>query len=101
MKRLGQWLRWRGILIVASLTPACRQIVQCISRDRDNPVSWWARMRIRVHLKICDGCQRYLRQMEFLREAARRSETNPLVGRVLPAAGRERIRRRLEAESRW
>jgi len=95
-----KWLRWRGILLLAALTPTCRQIVQRASLDRERPLMPWTRIRLQVHLRICRGCERYLRQMDFLRAAAAASAGRSRVsGRgQLASEAKNRIKRRLRCE---
>jgi hypothetical protein len=55
---------------------------------------------MRVHLRICRGCERYLRQMDFLRAAAAASVERPtagIQGHLAPEA-KDRIKRRLRCE---
>lgn len=97
MKRPVHWLRWRGILLLAALTPTCRQIVRLASLDGDRPLGRWARLRLLLHLQICRGCERYRRQMEFLRLAAAGSAgrfPHPVRETLSPEA-KNRIKRRL------
>ncbi|HTH47327.1 MAG TPA: zf-HC2 domain-containing protein [Candidatus Limnocylindria bacterium] len=95
-----QWLRWRGILVLAALTPPCRQITQLASRAYDRPLTFWTRLRLRVHLGICDACERYLRQIDFLHEASAKLGS-PLAGEPqarMATEAKERIKARLRCE---
>lgn len=100
MKSLVKWLRWRGILFLAALTPTCRRIAQLASLDRERPLTPWTRLRLRVHLRICRGCERYLQQLEFLRAAAVQSVERPSAGvqAGLAPEAKNRIKRRLSCE---
>lgn len=95
-----KWLRWRGIVLLAALTPPCRQIVQLASRAYEQPLSPWTRLRVRVHLGICKACERYLRQLDFLRDAAARLDENSPVeaNDTLTAAAMDRLKQRLRCE---
>jgi hypothetical protein len=95
------WLKWRGILLLAAITPPCREITRLASRDREVPIGAIARLRLRVHLGICDGCERYLRQLEVLSTAAVRSpEAGATFGHQARLSGeaRERLKKRLRCE---
>jgi hypothetical protein len=81
MKRLLKSLRWRAILVLAALTPSCRRVAMSASQSFETPLDPWTRFRIRVHLKICDACERYLRQLDILHEAA------GMLGERIPAHG--------------
>lgn len=101
MKTFLSWLRWRGILVLAALTPTCRQVVRMASRQQEQPLPWSTRFRLGVHLRICTACERYLRQLDVLRQAAARAESAfPMtdVHPPLPAAAKERIKQRLRCE---
>lgn len=95
--RSGGWRR-RWILLLAFLTPPCRRIVALGSRELDGAAAPWDRWRIRVHRSICTGCQRYLQQLEVLREAAQRSPVHPPSSTRLSPESRDRLKRRLRCE---
>lgn len=101
MKRFLKWLKWRWIVVLAALTPPCRQIARLASRSHESPLRPWTRLRLRVHLKICDACERYLRQLDVLHEAAGQlGEKVPERGHSvrLAAEAKERLRNRLRCE---
>ncbi len=101
MKPLLKWLRWRWVLVLAALTPPCRQFARLASRGNEQPLGPWTRLRIRVHLKICDACERYLRQLDVLHEAAGQlGERIPERGHSarLAAEAKERLKARLRCE---
>ncbi|MBL9174888.1 MAG: zf-HC2 domain-containing protein [Verrucomicrobiales bacterium] len=101
MKALLGWLKWRSILVLAALTPSCRQVARLASRRYEHPLGPWMRLRIRVHLSICDACERYLRQLDVLHEAAGQlGEKFPSLGTEarLAAEAKERLKARLRCE---
>ncbi len=100
MNGLLKTLRWRWILVLAALTPPCRRIVQQASGAREEPLSAYDGFRLRVHLVICTACRRYLRQLDFLREASARSDEDvPAAARGRLADGaKERLKHRLRCE---
>ncbi len=101
MKRAGAWIRWKFVLLLAALTPTCREVARRASPAHEQPLGRWTRLRLAVHLRICDGCERYLRQLDVLHRAAARSgETLPEVGNAsrLAAEAKERIKQRLRCE---
>jgi hypothetical protein len=95
--RLAAW-RHRWILLLTFLTPPCRRVVALGSRGLDGTVSPWDRWRIRVHNRICTGCRRYLAQLDVLRDAAKRSATQPSPYTRLSPESRDRLKRRLRCE---
>ena len=47
----------------------CKEVSRLVSQGLDRRLSFGERVRLRVHLAICDGCTNFKRQMEFLRKA--------------------------------
>ena len=50
----------------------CKEVSRLASQGLDRQVGPIARLRLRLHLAICDGCRRFTRQMAFLRTALAR-----------------------------
>jgi hypothetical protein len=50
----------------------CREASRLISQMQDTPLSLRDRIRLRLHVQRCKACQRYQRQIAFLRQAMRR-----------------------------
>ncbi len=48
---------------------SCKQVTRMVSQGLDRELNFTERVRLRVHLAICDGCTNFSRQMEFLRKA--------------------------------
>ena len=51
---------------------SCRQVTQLVSQGLDRDLGFSERVRLRVHLAICDGCTNFSKQIAFLREAMTR-----------------------------
>ena len=49
----------------------CRQVSELVSHSLDRRLGWLERWRLSVHLKACEGCRNFSRQMSFLRTAFR------------------------------
>jgi predicted anti-sigma-YlaC factor YlaD len=49
----------------------CKQISELVSLSLDRRLGWLERWRLSVHLKACEGCRNFQRQMSFLRTAFR------------------------------
>jgi predicted anti-sigma-YlaC factor YlaD len=47
----------------------CREVSRLVSQGLDRELGFAERVRLRVHLAICDGCTNFSRQMAFLRRA--------------------------------
>lgn len=57
----------RGWLLIP-----CRHAHELLSQRMDEPLGAGDRMRLWLHLKICDMCSRVERQMDFMRKAMQR-----------------------------
>lgn len=95
MKRLYTWLRWRGILLLAALTPPCRKITAQCSRKLDGTRSWNSWWQLPLHFAICPGCRRYLQQLEMLHSLAADYQSRPTSPHSDAEARKDRLRRRL------
>ena len=49
----------------------CKQVSRLVSQGLDRELGFADRVRLRVHLAICDGCTNFSKQMDFLRRAVR------------------------------
>lgn len=50
----------------------CRQATALILQGEDRPLTWAERLRLRLHLTICDPCPRFLRQVRLMHQAVDR-----------------------------
>jgi hypothetical protein len=56
---------------------SCREVAERASALIDGEVRGWEAIQIRMHLAMCKGCQRFIRQMRLTRDltlAAARSD---------------------------
>jgi predicted anti-sigma-YlaC factor YlaD len=51
---------------------SCKEVSRLVSQGLDRELGFAARVRLRVHLGICDGCTNFKQQMDFLRRAMAR-----------------------------
>jgi hypothetical protein len=54
------------------MIPDCKETSQLLSQAQDRPLGFVERLRMRLHLAICDRCRRVSTQFDFLRAAVRR-----------------------------
>ncbi|AKU23196.1 zf-HC2 domain-containing protein [Massilia sp. MB5] len=54
------------------LKPTCREVHRLVSEGMDRQLSLVERIRMRLHLTVCDACTRFSGQMALLRQAMRR-----------------------------
>ena len=50
----------------------CKEATRLISQGLDRELGLWDRLRLRIHLAICDACSAFARQMDLLRRAIQR-----------------------------
>jgi predicted anti-sigma-YlaC factor YlaD len=57
---------------------SCKEVSRLVSQGLDRQLGFAARVRLRAHLVICDGCTNFSQQMTFLRKAlAKLAEQSP------------------------
>lgn len=54
---------------------SCKQVARLVSQGLDRELGFADRVRLRVHLAICEGCTNFKKQMDFLRSAGARLGT--------------------------
>lgn len=47
----------------------CQEVSRLVSQGLDRRLGLFERLRLRLHLAICDGCTNFKKQMDFLRRA--------------------------------
>ena len=47
----------------------CKQAAQLMSHSHDRALSWRERLKLRIHLMLCTGCNNYNRQLNIISEA--------------------------------
>lgn len=104
--RIKTW----GVWCIKEATGSCADITRLLSQGMDRPLPWHVRCKIRVHFLICDLCQRYGRQIRFLREAMRKypehlekssNANHPADApqHSLPPDAKERLKQRLREQA--
>ena len=77
----------------------CKQASQLISQSLDHPLSWSEKVRLKLHLLICDACTRFKQQLDLLRVAVQRIrktiEDDSTI--QLPPEAKDRIKRKVES----
>lgn len=50
---------------------SCKEVTHLVSEAQDRQLTMAERVRIEMHLAICQGCANFRKQMAFLRRACR------------------------------
>ena len=56
---------------------SCKDATRIVSQGLDRRLGFGERLRLRIHLAICDGCASFSRQVAFLRKALRQLGSRP------------------------
>ena len=56
------------------LKPTCHEVHRLVSEGQDRDLSVVEKIRVRLHLVVCDACTTFNAQMRFLRKAMHRFE---------------------------
>jgi hypothetical protein len=79
-----------------NLSPSCKESVQWQARATQGNLNMTERIGLKLHLFLCAWCRRYKVQMNFLRNALRKTPPPEPAPRVLPREARERIKQKLQ-----
>ncbi|MEO8297669.1 MAG: zf-HC2 domain-containing protein [Burkholderiales bacterium] len=52
-----------------SLLPKCREVTRLVLQGEDRPLRVGERLRVRLHITMCDACTRFRQQVGFMRSA--------------------------------
>ena len=58
--------------MIHKLVYSCAQAAKLSSRAMEQPLTMPERVRLRLHLMVCERCTNFSRQIEFLRRASRK-----------------------------
>jgi predicted anti-sigma-YlaC factor YlaD len=51
---------------------SCKEVSVVLSQAQDRDISLLERLQLEAHLKLCQGCRNFQRQLDFLHRAIRR-----------------------------
>jgi hypothetical protein len=74
---------------MGGLMPDCKEVTEMVSRSLDEPMPFFQRMRMGMHLAMCRYCSRFKRQLQFLREAVKGARVPPEFGPDRPGLSPE------------
>ena len=58
--------------LLARITPPCTDVTRFVSESMDRTLPVLTRMKLHLHLMICEGCAQYRQQLLNIRQALRR-----------------------------
>ena len=85
------------MLLICRFTPTCPEVIRILSLGMDKPLPLSTRIKLRVHYLMCSFCERYAKQLNYMREVSR--EFPEKIGEVsdttLPAEAKQRLKEAL------
>jgi hypothetical protein len=87
------------VLLICRFTPTCPEVIRILSEGMDKKLSLATRIKLRVHFLMCSFCERYMKQLKYMRQVAR--EFPEKIGEVsdasLPSDAKERMKEALRS----
>lgn len=78
--------------ILSLMNPTCAELAQRLARGEYERAPFWARLAARLHLRRCELCDKYARQLGLVAEAFRRAAAERGAGEL--EGVQERLRER-------
>jgi len=51
---------------------SCREVTRLVLESQDRELSLADKLALEIHWRVCDGCVRFKRQADFMRDAMKR-----------------------------
>jgi hypothetical protein len=64
------WLQLQIVLFICRFTPTCPEVIRILSLGMDNDLPLRTRIKLRIHYLMCSFCERYAKQLNYMREVA-------------------------------
>ena len=97
----GNWFSRKMVNLISATTPRCTEVTRILSQGMDKPLPLTTRLNLRFHYLMCSFCERYEKQLHYMRKTAR--SFPECVGDTsiekLPDDAKERLKRALRDES--
>jgi hypothetical protein len=85
------------VLLICRFNPTCPEVIRILSLGMDKELSLITRLKLRIHYLMCSFCERYAKQLKYMRAVAR--EFPEKIGEVsdakLPSDAKERLKEAL------
>jgi hypothetical protein len=88
-------LQLQIVLLICKFTPTCPEVTRILSQGMDKELSLMMRLKLRVHYLMCSFCERYMKQLHYIREVSR--EFPEKIGEVSTASLSSDAKDRLKA----
>jgi hypothetical protein len=82
------------VLLICRFTPTCPEVIRILSLGMDKDLPFITRIKLRIHYLMCSFCERYSRQLKYIRRVAH--EFPDKIGEIsdakLPTDAKERLK---------
>jgi len=94
------WLQLQIVLLISRFTPTCPEVVRILSQGMDKKLSLGMWVKLRVHFLMCSFCERYMKQLNYMREVARQfpEKIGEVSNATMPEAAKERMKAALRLQ---
>ena len=91
------WLQLQIVLLICRFTPTCPEVVRILSLGMDKQLSLMMRMKLRIHYLMCSFCERYMKQLKYIRQVSREfpEKIGEISDATLPAEAKQRLKEAL------
>jgi hypothetical protein len=93
------WLQLQIVLLICRFTPTCPEVIRILSLGMDKKLSLSTRVKLRVHYLMCSFCERYAKQLNYIRQLAREypDKIEQVSPETLPPEAKERMKAALRS----
>ena len=92
------WFQLQTVLLICRFTPTCPEVVRILSMGMDKKLPLPNRIKLRIHFLMCSFCERYMKQLKYMRQVAR--EFPDKIGEASDAALPPETKQRIKAALR-
>ncbi len=88
------WLQLQIVLFICRFTPICPEVARILSLGMDKELPLTTRIKLRVHYLMCSFCERYAKQLKYMRQVTREfpEKIGEVSNETLPAEAKERLK---------
>ena len=93
------WFQRQIVLLICRFTPTCPEVVRILSQGMDQKLSLGMRIKLRTHFLMCSFCERYMKQLKYIREVAGQfpDKIGEASKATMPEAAKERMKAALRS----
>ena len=91
------WFQLQTVLLICRFTPTCPEVIRILSLGMEKELPLLTRMKLRIHFLMCSFCQRYMKQLKYIRQVSREfpDKIGEISDATLPAEAKQRLKEAL------